>query len=145
MLNIDYTIAGTNLDSLNQAEIEGLDVKTVAYDFLKSSVSIPSQLNNVDLILLNNVLHKKQDIPELLQNLQSLLKSGGFLLVAEPTTNHAIPLMVEGIDSDLGEFTGRSVGPFFTEDEVKKEVSSNGLEVIREISDDLLSSMYLVR
>ena len=145
MLNIDYTVAGTNLNHLNQAEIEGLDVKTVAYDFLKSSVSPPSQLNNADLIILNNVLHKKQDISELLQNLQSLLKSSGFLLVAEPTTNHAIPLMIEGIDSDLDEFTCRSLGPFFAKEDLKNQVSSNGLQVIREISDGLLSSMYLVR
>ena len=145
MLNIDYTIAGTNLERLNEAEIEDSDVKTVAYDFLKSSVSPPSQLNSVDLVILNKVLHKQQDIPEFLQNLQSLLKSGGFLLVAEPTTNHAIPLMVEGIDSDLGEFTGRSLGPFFNEDDVKKQINSNGLQVIKEISDGLLSSMYLVR
>ena len=131
--------------SLNQAEIEGLDVKTVAYDFLKSSASTPSQLNNADLIILNNVLHKKQDISELLQNLQSLLKSSGFLLVTEPTTNHVVPVMIEGIDCDLGEFTGRSLGPFFSEEDLKKQVSSNGLQVIKEISDGLLSSMYLVR
>ena len=145
MLNIDYTVARTNLDRLNQAEIEGLDVKMVAYDFLKSSASPPSQLNNADLIILNNVLHKKQDISELLQNLQSLLKSSGFLLVTKPTTNHAVPLMIEGIDSDLEEFTGRFLGPFFSEEDLKEQVSSNGLQVISEISDGLLSSMYLVR
>ena len=145
MLNIDYTVAGTNLDNLNEAEIDSLDVKTVVYDFMESSTSAPSQLNNADLIILNNILHKKEDIPELLHSLQPLLKAGGFILVTEPTTNLAVPLVLEGIHSELSQFQGRSLGPFFTEDELKKQIESNDLQVVFDVSDGLLSTMYLCR
>ena len=145
MLSIDYSMAGLNLDSLDKAEMEGLDIKTVTYDFLTSSKSVPTLLNNADLIILNNILHKKEDIPGLLQELPILLKADGFLLITEPTSNHAISLVLEGINSDLSRFEDRSLGPFWTEQEIKKHLAANSLQVVQNVSDELLSSLYLCR
>ena len=141
MLNIDYTVTGLNLDRLDELEMKSLDVKSVPYDFLKSTSSVPSQLSNADLIILNNIVHKKENIPELLQELRPILKTGGFLLVTDSTYNHVIPLVLEGIDKDLG----RSRGPFYTEEEIQKQVTSNNLQVVQKLSDKLLSCTFLCR
>ncbi len=138
---LDYTVAGLNTDALDSDELQSLDVKIVAHDVINNSTPAPPALSNANLIILNNILHKADDIPRLLKETASLLKPDGFILLTEPTTNFAIPLALQSL---VQPKNGVAVS-FVEHQEILRNLEGASLGVVQQVSDGFLSSSYLCR
>ncbi len=145
MLNIDYSIIGLGLDMYDTSELQNLHIETLPWDFLTSPSTAPSQLNSLDLIILNNTLHQHYDIPAILAQIQSMLKPGGFLYICEPTRNLIVPLILEFLDREIPPHEDKTFGPFYSEEKWEKCLQSNNFSIAQKNSDSLLTSAFLCR
>ncbi len=135
-------VTGLGLDLFDTTELE---IECLPWDFLASPCTPPSQLNSLDLIILHNTLHQHRAIPDLLAQIQSMLKPGGFLYICEPTTNLIVPLVMECLSNDIAAYEERTLGPFYSEDKWEDRLQSNGYHIVQKHWDSLLSSTFLCR
>ncbi|RUS69002.1 hypothetical protein EGW08_023234 [Elysia chlorotica] len=121
-------------------------VSIVTQDQLKQESSLQDQ--SVDLLILNHVLHKQENLDTCLDTYSKLLKEGGFLLVKEVTGNFALCLAVEAL-SETEEFPrtrgDRIFGRYLQGSAWSKLFSLHGFDIIYERTDGVFATLYLLR
>ncbi len=142
--SLDYTVATRDVNALDAAMLESLDVKAVAFDAVQDSVSNVPQINSADLLILSDVLHNIEDSARLLWEVSSVLRPGGFVLLKEPTRNLAIPCVLHALTAESKQPDTRRLRPFHDEKQLLGLLGETDLDVVQSISDDL-SSMLLCR
>ncbi len=144
MLNVEYALIGLGLNKFDSDESKHQNILPIPWDFLKLS-SPPSQIDSLDFIILDNILHCHDNIPDFLAQLQAMLKPGGFVFIHEWTTNLIIPLAKEVISTEIPISGERSLGPFCSEKSWSYLLTSANFDIIQKNSDGLLSSSFLCR
>ena len=121
-------------------------VSIVTEDQLLEDSSLQDQA--VDLLILNHVLHKQENIDACLEKYSKLLKEGGFLLVKEVTGNFPLCLVMEAL-SENAEYprtrADRIFGRYLDGSGWSKLFSLHGFDVIYERTDGVFATLFLLR
>jgi len=81
MLRLDYTLTGPGLDDLDSDVLEDLDIKPLAWDLVSN---YPGPSSSADVVIFNNTLkNNKTSLSDILNQLKSLMKNNGFMLLHE--------------------------------------------------------------
>ncbi|CAK9300196.1 unnamed protein product [Gordionus sp. m RMFG-2023] len=130
-------------------------IKSFEYDIIKNPnfENMPPELlaTDYDLVLANNVLHKCVDLEKTLKQIYSLLKPGGFCLVHETTDNFIInftlDVLVEEMPTptEVFESKRRKLGFYYEKKDWIELFSKFGFNLISSVSDNCMSSLYLIR
>ena len=110
------------------------------------SSSVPP--GKMHLLVLKNVLHKQTNIDDVMKNLSEMISPEGFILVEEVTKNYPLHLALDALSESLPSFTDgvcRMCGRYLTEDSWVEVFTKHGYEIVYKKSDDLLSTMFLLR
>lgn len=144
--SVSYTAADKS--ALNK-DAKGFGVKPSQWD-LSTATSVPP--GQVHLLVLKNVLHKQADIDSSFQTVSGMVLPEGFILVEEVTKNFPLYLALEalsekltGDDSSKDSSVCRVCGCYLTEGSWVEIFSRNGYEVVYRRSDNLLSTVFLLR
>ena len=124
--------------------------KEVLQDIRKWDPSnIPETSDSVQLVIANNVIRKASSVKQTLQAMLNLMGNDGFLLVQEATTNFHIVASADSVFCDTGrsfeDLNDRSCSIYCDLIKWRHIFSENGFDIIHEISDNLLSSLFLLR
>ena len=136
-VEVDFTCAlpkdaAANLDT---EQLNGAGVKTASWDLEGAA---PKDLSSVHLLIASNILHTKPNISEVLSNLMATMNDDSFLLIEEKTHNFAWSHCLSALrDQEHTEL--------YTEDQWKEFFKDVGLEIVAQKSDNLLSSVFLLR
>ncbi|CAL1537406.1 unnamed protein product [Lymnaea stagnalis] len=142
-LNVAYTAADKSpLDK----DVKSFGVKSSQWDPSTSKSVPPGQ---VHLLVLKNVLHKQADINTTFETVSGMVSPDGFILVEEVTKNFPLYLALEAIAEKLSDNTSADVcrvcGCYLSEGSWVEIFSRHGYEVIYRKSDNLLSTIFLLR
>ncbi|XP_055874982.1 fatty acid synthase-like [Biomphalaria glabrata] len=142
LLNVTYTAADKNpLDK----EAKNLGVKHSQWD-INTSTSVPP--GQVHLLVLKNVLHKQTNISATFETVSGMVLPDGFILVEEVTRNFPLYLALEAISGKLQDNSSdvcRVCGCYLSEGSWVEVFSKHGYEVVFRKSDNLLSTLFLLR
>jgi len=126
-------------------DFKGQGYKGVQWDLNNTA---PEPDVNAELLVLKNVLHKQADIDATMKRLMPLVNPGGFVLVQEITHNFPLFAALEGLNHDLvipDAKEPREFGRYFTDSTLQSAFARLGLDLVFRKSDNLLSTMYLLR
>lgn len=142
-LHVKVTAADTDL--LQGEDFEALNVTPKEWDFSKETAA---ELGKFHLVVLNNVLHRQPKVVDALHKAAELTEDGGFLLVQEVTHNFPVYLAMEALHKDVplqASENGSAYGRYHSESAWKELFAAAGLEVVMQVSDNCLSSLFLLR
>ncbi len=126
----------------------------VTWNIVSNHAAIPSVIRDSSLVVLGGVLHKVSNINATLNRIKEALAEGGFVLVHEPTQNFEIYLALAlcGLNDDVTEWpdmssceSERTFGPYCNSEQWREYFRKAGFQVVSEISDGVVASMYLLR
>uniref|UniRef100_A0A0B7B942 Enoyl reductase (ER) domain-containing protein n=1 Tax=Arion vulgaris TaxID=1028688 RepID=A0A0B7B942_9EUPU len=147
-MNLTYTAADKSpLDK----DAKNLGVKSSLWD-LSTSTSVPP--GQVHLLVLKNVLHKQADVDTSFQTVSEMVSPNGFILVEEVTKNFPLCLALEALVEKLSGEEEKSAkssnvcrvcGCYLTEGSWVEVFSRHNYEVVYRRSDNLLSTIFLLR
>jgi fatty acid synthase, animal type len=147
LLNLNYTAADKSpLDN----DAKNFGVKSSTWD-MKTSTSLPP--GQVHFLVLKNVLHKQADIENSFRTVSEMVTPEGFILVEEVTKNFPLYLALEALaekvtgDSQSTDSANvcRVCGCYLNEGSWVEVFSRSGFEVVYRKSDNLLSTLFLLR
>ncbi|GFO47692.1 fatty acid synthase-like [Plakobranchus ocellatus] len=142
MHSFNYTAADKQqLDT----DAKSLGVKPSQWDLATAESVPPGQVN---LLILKNVLHKQTDINKTLTLASDMVAPGGFILVEEVTNSFPLFLALEALSQNLPASHNdlcRVCGCYLTEGSWVEVFSHHDYEVVYKKSDDLLSTLFLLR
>ena len=144
LLNISYTIATTDSDSSDVIkENEAIDdvIKWKPCD------KIPANLKKVHLVIANNIIRKQVNLRESLSSIADCVEEGGFLLVQEVTLNFHLAMPLDGLcyEWTCEDLNDRVCGIYCDASKWRKIFSNEGFEIIYEFSDNILTTLFLLR
>ena len=106
-------------------------------------------LNNAHLVIANNVIRKHPNIRRAITSMKEILSEDGFILVHEVTTNFHIAAPLDGLYSEsvpaFEDLNERNWSIYCDENKWANLFKEEDLEVIYRVSDNLLSSIFLLR
>lgn len=141
--SVNYT--GADKSPLDK-DAKGFGVKSSQWDPATSKSAPPGQ---VQLMVLKNILHKQKNIDTTLETLSGMVVPDGFVLVEEVTKNFPLHLALEAISEKITENCTPDVcrvcGCYLTEGSWVEVFSRHNYEVIYRKSDNLLSTLFLLR
>jgi fatty acid synthase len=108
----------------------------------------PPNIKPSNLIILQNVLHKQEDLKQTIQSVTQALEQDGFLLIQEVTNNFSIMLAVLCLQERLPNVEDhniRSLYCFCNEDCWIQLFQEVGLNLLYKRSDGIMSSLFLLR
>lgn len=144
--NLGFKFQYTAVDkSTFDIDTTAFDVKTLEWDPCTASALPSGQAN---LVILKNFLHKQKDMDKAFQTISSMISKDGCILVEEVTENFALPMIVEALSTNLEVFSnnkGRTYGYFFSESQWNSFFTRHGFEVIYKKSDQVMSTMFLLK
>jgi len=125
-----------------------LGIETVEWS-LEGTRPVPTGLaSGADLVVLANVLHRHDNISRALSAASSLVGDNGFLLIAEATSNFAIPWSFFALTHDvsqMSDISSRTCGPYCDERTWTTLLANAGLTVVAQKSDGILYTVFLCR
>lgn len=129
----------------NDAESEPPE-DTIPWDLEQKA---PVIIANAQLVIANNVIRKHQNIKHCISSILDILAEEGFILIHEVTTNFQIAACLDNIYcdnvTDYQDLDDRTCSIYCNAPKWKNIFEEEGLEVIYEVSDNLLSSLFLLR
>lgn len=136
LTQVDCTVTDINPDRLNGADLETFNVKSAKWDFTVDGA--PRGADEAHLVFASGVLASNiNDIGTCLQNLMTSVKEGGFVLLLERTEDCMAAQFLDAI---------REIQiPKVQRDVLLKAFQAEGLELIAEKGDGILSSVFLLR
>ncbi|XP_035824591.1 fatty acid synthase-like [Aplysia californica] len=141
--SVNYT--GADKNPL-PADAKTFDVKFSQWDPSTSKSVPPGQ---VQLLVLKNVLHKQPDIDSMLETVSTMVVPEGFILVEEVTKNVPLYVALETISDKLSnnnvQDVCRACDSFLTESSWVEVFTKHNYDVICRKSDNLLSTLFLLR
>ena len=144
LLNVSYMVATTDTDTATQlAETDGVSdvVKWKPCDVL------PGNFKKTHLVIANNITRKQVNIRQSLLSMADCVDDGGFLLVQEVTKNFHVALPLDGLcfEWECNDMNERTSGIYCDACKWRQIFSELGLEVIYEVSDNIYSSVFLLK
>lgn len=144
LLNVSYIVATTDSETtakLSENEAVSEVIKWQPCD------ALPGNFKKAHLVIANNIVHKQVNVRQSLLSMVECVEDGGFLLVQEVTKNFHIALPLDGLCSewecdDIGE---RTCGIYCDACKWRKIFSEVGFEVIYEVSDNIFSTVFLLK
>ncbi|KAJ8049572.1 Fatty acid synthase [Holothuria leucospilota] len=146
LLELDLTATDTHVEKLFNAfenQLEVFKVKTDFLDINRESIDLEAK----NLVVVRGLAQQSKNIKKTLQNIYSILIDGGFLLLHEITSNS--DTLIDCYEITLGVLYNVSC------DTVSKSclacadwedvIQDTGFELIQQISDDALSTLFLCR
>ena len=110
---------------------------------------IPEALRGSHLVVVNHALRKYKNLGQALKSLSELLDEGGYLLVHEVTTSFHIAVLRDGplhnAILDFEDLNSRSCSIYCDREKWRHIFAEEGFTVVQEISDNLLSSLFLLK
>ena len=141
-----YTVATVDPDLRERVSVKGTVKEVINWE---PGCKVPENMGTYDLIVANNILRKSGNIREALTSMQRVLDDDGFMLVHEVTTNFHTTAILDEVwkvtclkYNDLNE---RTCSLYCDASKWRQILSEEGMEVIQEFSDNLLSSLFLLR
>ena len=109
----------------------------------------PERLQNAQLVIANNIIRKHKNVMNALTGISQILNEDGFILLHEVTTNFAVAAPIDGLYSDqvkeIADLDDRSCSIYCDRAKWLKIFEEEGLQVVYEVTDNLLSSLFLLR
>ena len=109
----------------------------------------PEDLKNAQLVIVNNIARKQKNVKKTLASISQLLDVDGFILLHEVTTNFAIAAPLDGLYcdkvKDIDDLADRTCSIYCDRAKWLKQFEEEGLQVVYEVTDNLLSSLFLLR
>ena len=141
-----YTVATVDQDLRERVSVKGTVKEVINWE---PGCKVSENMGTYDLIVANNILRKSGNIREALTSMQSVLDDDGFMLVHEVTTNFHTTAILDDVwkvtclkYNDLNE---RTCSLYCDASKWRQIFSEEGIDVIQEFSDNLLSSLFLLR
>ena len=110
---------------------------------------LPDSLQNVHLIVANNVIRKHKNLRISLRAITGMLDETGFAVVHEVTSNFHVAAPGDGIYCntfpEFDDLNERTCSIYCDLPKWKQLFSDEGLEIVYEVSDTILSSLFLLR
>ena len=145
VLKASYSVATTDPEQFkHDSEKEKLQdvIKWQPYDNTDN-------LDRAQIIIANNVLRKHSNVKQTLRHMSELLGEDGFLLVHEVTTNFHVAAPIDGIYCNIlptfDDLNERTCSIYCDVTKWRQMFSEEGFDIIFETSDNLLSSLFLLR
>ena len=145
---ITHTIATSDL-TLFENLPENEKVDNVIQWKLGENTQTP--VEKAHLIFSNSILRKQPNIQTALSNIWECLEDGGFLLVHEVTRNFNLSLLQDefhhraSTDIQFEDLTERTCSIYSDGSTWKRFFSDAGFEIVQEVSDNVHSSLFLLR
>ncbi|KAL3877568.1 hypothetical protein ACJMK2_035265 [Sinanodonta woodiana] len=142
MMNVNYTHA-TSIQAESKTDDQSESV------IWSLGQPVPDKLTkSAHLAVVRNVLHSEVNLRAALANISQCLTDGGFLLVQEITNNFCCHFPSRAFELDLSKIEDmqeRSFAIYCDEKKWKSIFSEEGFEIIFQRSDNLLSTVFLLR
>ena len=112
---------------------------------------VPEPMVKFNLIVCDNVLRKQANLRIALKGVSEVLNEGGFVLIQEVTSEFRMGTLLDAVNStgntpkDIDDKDERSSGIYCDVATWRKIFSEEGLEIICEVSDVMLMSLFLLR
>ncbi|KAJ8035684.1 Fatty acid synthase [Holothuria leucospilota] len=147
LLDLDFTATDTNVEKLSNVFENQLEMHKVKTDFLDINRENIDHLEAKNLVVVRGLAQQSKNIRQTLQSIHSVLIDGGFLLLYEITSNFDTLLdfheIMRGISSNAScDMTSRS---YLACAEWEEVIQETGYELIQQISDGALSTLFLCR
>ena len=111
--------------------------------------SIPDVLQRSHLVVVNHALRKYRNLSKALAGLSDLLDDGGYLLIQEVTANFHIAVFEvnawQSTESYFDDLDRRTCSIYCDANTWKQYFAEEGFIVVQEISDNFLTSLFLVK
>ena len=147
-ISVSYTAADpAPMQSIDAELAKKLGIETVEWS-LEATKPIPGLASAADLVILANVLHRRDNISRALSSASSLVRDNGFLLIVEATSNFAIPWSFFALTHDvthMSDISSRTCGPYCDESTWATMLTNAGLTLVAQKSDGFLHTVFLCR
>ncbi|MFH4976009.1 hypothetical protein AB6A40_002718 [Gnathostoma spinigerum] len=148
LLEMDWTVTGPNVDSMDESTLVQLGSKKVKCVFDEKNFSAPVELKNFDYLMLDKVLSTKADPLQYLGRCKEILRDDGFMMIVEPTSDYEVAIAIEGFlgnDINLQE-EGRIYGRYFTHEQLMRLFAESDLRVVTYQTDpSMMTTVYALR
>jgi fatty acid synthase len=145
-IQLDYIAATSSTASdLDASLLQELGVTEATWNW---NTKPGQNIANSNLVIANNVLHAQPNLSAAIAQLKTVLAPDtGYLLIKEATSHLAVPWLVARLTqaAPITDAQHRTTGAFCDVHTWRGILAANGLEVIAEKSDGLLSTMFLCR
>ena len=144
LVSVSYTVTKDVSLPSNASETEN-DQAVVEW---KLGDAKPKRLEKSHLVIVSNAIRKYKDIRKALQSLSEIVEDGGFLLIQEVTTNfHISSVFDDLLDSAVQyeDLPSRTSSIYCNASTWRRILSEEDFDVVSEVSDNLLSTIFLVR
>jgi fatty acid synthase len=142
LVTVDYHIACPDTDAFSQAELEDFGAQCHAWSFKNSS---ENGIGKANLVIADNIISRQTDIQDSLNQISTILKEGGFLLLHEYTSNFLLPSILFNLAGDTNADSSRTCGIFSDSQTWHSFLESEGFEIVCQKSDGLLGTLFLCR
>ena len=144
LLNVSYMVATTDPDTAAQlSENDGVS-EVVKW---KPCDTLPGNFKKTHLVIANDITHKQVNIRQSLLSMADCVANEGFLLVQEVTKNFHVALPLDGLccEWECDDLSERTSGIYCDECKWRQIFSELGFDVIYEVSDNIYSSVFLLK
>ena len=146
-LSMTNCVATRDADVIEQLSDTAPDVEIIDWSPANGKSKSMTQFN---LVCADNVLRKQENLKTALQGVADILSDGGFLLIQEVTSDFKMATLLDAMNSADNKAATHSVdarSQGFYCDTVKwrKLFSESGFELICEVKDAMLMSLFLLR
>ena len=144
LLNVSYAVATTDPKSSESlAENEAVD-EVIKW---KPCDTIPGNFKKVHLVIANHIIRKQVNLKKSLLTIADCVEDGGFLLVQEVTKNFHLAWPLDGLcyEWECEDLSERVCDIYCDVPKWRQIFSEQGFEIIYEFSDNLLSTLFLLR
>ncbi|GFW33756.1 fatty acid synthase [Trichonephila clavipes] len=131
-LSINYSIAHSNLDLLDQRCLPSKNINVFSWDS-----GNPLSFKDIDLFVMKYLNCSKEEHERILRNASATIKDGGFFIILQKT--HLVPAEM------FFSTVGNEIVPVFSQLDLEQTFKELKLRVICKKSDSLTSTLYLLR
>ena len=133
----------------DQAVIEQLSMGETVKEVVKWEPGFKTPVDKFSLVVANNTVRRSKSIRKTLRGMSEILTEGGFLLIQEVTTNFYMVAPLDGIvDSSTQAYEDldkRTCSIYCNQSTWRQVLAEEGFDIIYEVSDNLLSSLFLLK
>ena len=145
-MQLEYVAAASSVNSsLDQSLLQELGVTEASWDW---SEKPSNTVTNSNLVIANNVLSSQSSLSAAIEQLKNLVTGeNGYLLIKECTHHLAVPAILDRLttaSNSVNQET-RTFGAFCDVKRWREVFALNGLSLIAEKSDGLMSTMFLCK
>ncbi|XP_021358822.1 fatty acid synthase-like [Mizuhopecten yessoensis] len=146
LVHVDYTVCSKKLQENDEQHDRKDQVSQVEWN---AETDVPGNLKNSHLVIARNFLHKHANISMAIQNISSLLKDDGFLMIQETTENFLSAFAMEYLGQHHCDVVDTSQQRkclyYLDENQWEAMFQKEGFEVVFRRTDNFQSTLFLLR